>query len=330
MANVTAADVKRLRELTGSGMLDCKNALANNDGDFDKAAEELHQGCRQDVGKPRAPTAEGNGLVARDGAMIELNSETDFVAKNDEFQARRPGPRRRAGRRDQRRRRAPRLPRWATAPSPTPSRHSRPRSARSSSCAASSSSTARWRRTCTSVHRTCPRVGVLVSHTGDGEVARGARGAAMQVAALKPPLREPRRGPRGRRRRRAPYCRADRSRGGQARQALPKIVEGRLTGFFRTSSWSTRVGHRLQEDRRSDPVRRGCRGEGLHPFEVGPVPTGLPTARRANDKAPPPSDRSGAGFAVRTLMMGAARCREGRDDGSTGSVPPDAGRRGIT
>ena len=41
MANYTAADVKRLRELTGSGMLDCKNALANNDGDFDKAVEEL-------------------------------------------------------------------------------------------------------------------------------------------------------------------------------------------------------------------------------------------------------------------------------------------------
>ena len=40
MANYTAADVKRLRELTGSGMLDCKNALANNDGDFDKAVEE--------------------------------------------------------------------------------------------------------------------------------------------------------------------------------------------------------------------------------------------------------------------------------------------------
>ena len=59
MANYTAADVKRLRELTGSGMLDCKNALANNDGDFDKAVEELRIKGAKDVGKrAERPTAE--------------------------------------------------------------------------------------------------------------------------------------------------------------------------------------------------------------------------------------------------------------------------------
>ena len=87
MANYTAADVKRLRELTGAGMLDCKNALVETDGDFDKAVEALRIKGAKDVGK-RAERATAEGLVAaKGGALIELNSETDFVAKNAEFQA---------------------------------------------------------------------------------------------------------------------------------------------------------------------------------------------------------------------------------------------------
>lgn len=87
MANFAAADVKRLRELTGAGMLDCKNALAESDGDFDKAVEALRIKGAKDVGK-RAERATAEGLVAtQGGALIELNSETDFVAKNAEFQA---------------------------------------------------------------------------------------------------------------------------------------------------------------------------------------------------------------------------------------------------
>ena len=86
MADYTAADVKRLRELTGAGMLDCKNALASNGGDFDKAVEALRIKGAKDVGK-RAERATAEGLVAaKGGALIELNSETDFVAKNAEFQ----------------------------------------------------------------------------------------------------------------------------------------------------------------------------------------------------------------------------------------------------
>ncbi len=86
MANYTAADVKRLRELTGAGMLACKNALAEADGDFDKAVEELRIKGAKDGGK-RAERATAEGLgAAKDGALIELNSETDFVAKNAEFQ----------------------------------------------------------------------------------------------------------------------------------------------------------------------------------------------------------------------------------------------------
>jgi len=86
MANYTAADVKRLRELTGSGMMDCKNALTETDGDFDKAVEVLRIKGAKDVGK-RAERATAEGLVAaKGGALIELNYETDFVAKNAEFQ----------------------------------------------------------------------------------------------------------------------------------------------------------------------------------------------------------------------------------------------------
>ena len=54
MANFSAADVKRLRELTGAGMLDCKNALAESDGDFDKAVEALRIKGAKDVGKRAA------------------------------------------------------------------------------------------------------------------------------------------------------------------------------------------------------------------------------------------------------------------------------------
>ncbi|REE99114.1 translation elongation factor Ts [Thermomonospora umbrina] len=90
MANFTAADVKRLRELTGSGMMDCKNALVEADGELDKAVEILRLKGAKDVGK-RAERTAGNGLVAEhfngtgDGALLELNCETDFVAKNEGF-----------------------------------------------------------------------------------------------------------------------------------------------------------------------------------------------------------------------------------------------------
>jgi elongation factor Ts len=87
MANYTAADVKRLRELTGAGMLDSKNALVEADGDFDKAVELLRIKGAKDVGK-RAERATAEGLVAaKGGALVEINSETDFVAKNAEFQS---------------------------------------------------------------------------------------------------------------------------------------------------------------------------------------------------------------------------------------------------
>jgi len=86
MPSFTAADVKRLRDMTGSGMMACKNALTEADGDFDNAVELLRIKGAKDVGK-RLERATANGLVLiKDGAMLELNCETDFVAKNAGFQ----------------------------------------------------------------------------------------------------------------------------------------------------------------------------------------------------------------------------------------------------
>lgn len=87
MANFSAADVKRLRETTGAGMLDCKKALEEADGDFDAAVEILRVKAGAKVQKRGAERTTTNGLIAAaEGAMIELACETDFVAKNEQFQ----------------------------------------------------------------------------------------------------------------------------------------------------------------------------------------------------------------------------------------------------
>ncbi|MEE1931126.1 translation elongation factor Ts [Streptomyces sp. TRM 70351] len=93
MANYTAADVKKLRELTGAGMMDCKKALDEADGNVDKAVEILRVKGQKGVAKRESRTAE-NGAVAAliagdksSGVLVELKCETDFVAKGDKFQA---------------------------------------------------------------------------------------------------------------------------------------------------------------------------------------------------------------------------------------------------
>ncbi|MGH3276372.1 MAG: translation elongation factor Ts [Streptosporangiaceae bacterium] len=91
MANYSAADVKRLREQTGAGMLDCKNALVDAGGNYEAAVEALRVKGAKDVGK-RAQRTAGQGLVTAvlagtsAGVLVELNCETDFVAKTDLFQ----------------------------------------------------------------------------------------------------------------------------------------------------------------------------------------------------------------------------------------------------
>ena len=93
MAAVTAAMVKELREMTGAGMMDCKKALTNTDGDMDAAVEFLREnGLAKAAKKAGRIAAEGLVAVAvsedaKEAAIVEVNSETDFVAKNDTFKA---------------------------------------------------------------------------------------------------------------------------------------------------------------------------------------------------------------------------------------------------
>lgn len=91
MANITAAMVKELREMTGAGMMDCKKALGETDGDMDAAVEFLRKNGQAKAEK-KAGRIAAEGLcqvVVKDdkaAAVVEVNSETDFVAKNEEFQ----------------------------------------------------------------------------------------------------------------------------------------------------------------------------------------------------------------------------------------------------
>jgi elongation factor Ts len=85
MADFTAADVKRLRDATGAGMMDCKKALTDADGDYDKAVELLRIKGAKDVGKRLERSTTNGVVVSKDGALLELDCETDFVAKNAEF-----------------------------------------------------------------------------------------------------------------------------------------------------------------------------------------------------------------------------------------------------
>ncbi len=91
MANITAAMVKDLREKTGAGMMDCKNALTEVEGDIEAAVDWLRKkGLSKAAKKSGRVAAEGLvGAATRgeNGVLVEVNSETDFVARNEEFQA---------------------------------------------------------------------------------------------------------------------------------------------------------------------------------------------------------------------------------------------------
>jgi elongation factor Ts len=232
MANYTAADVKRLRELTGAGMLDSKNALVESDGDFDKAIELLRIKGAKDVGK-RAERATAEGLVAaKDGALIELNSETDFVAKNAEFQAV-----------------ADQIVAAAAAAKATDVDALKAAKVGDTTVeqviadlSAKIGEKLELRRAAyfdgtveTYLHKRAadlpPAVGVLVEYTGAN--AEAAHAVALQIAALKAKYltREdvPEDVVANERRIAEETARNE----GKPEQALPKIVEGRVTGFYK-------------------------------------------------------------------------------------------------
>lgn len=235
MANYTAADVKRLRELTGSGMMDCKNALAETDGDFDKAVEILRIKGAKDVGK-RAERTTAEGLVtAKGGVMLEINSETDFVAKNAEFQAL-----------------AEQIVAAAATAKPADldalkalDLGGQTADEAVQALAAKIGEKLELRRVvsfdgpvATYLHKRAsdlpPAVGVLIEYQGEGDAAaEAARAAAMQVAALKAKYvtrdEVPAEIVENERRIAEQTAREE----GKPEAALPKITEGRVNGFFK-------------------------------------------------------------------------------------------------
>jgi elongation factor Ts len=244
MANVTAADVKRLRDLSGAGMMDCKKALEEAQGDFDKAVELLRIKGAKDVGK-RAQRATANGLVAAEGdVMIELNCETDFVAKNEEFQrlaSRIITVAKETGATDLDTLNAAELDGTTVADAVA-------------GLSARIGEKLELRRVvsfdgtvASYLHRRSsdlpPAVGVLIEYRaenraenrgGDDAAAQeAARGAAMQVAAMRPRYvtrdEVPQDVVAAERRIAEETAREE----GKPEQALPRIVEGRLNGFFK-------------------------------------------------------------------------------------------------
>lgn len=235
MANYTAADVKRLRDLTGSGMMDCKNALAESDGEFDKAVEILRVKGAKDVGK-RAERTTAEGLVASaDGVLIEFNCETDFVAKGSDFQSL-----------------AERIVKAAATARPqstaeleavdldgkTVKEAVDELSAKIGEKLALGRVAAFDGKVATYLHQRSsdlpPAIGVLVEYTGDGDkAAEAANWAAKQIAALKAKYLAREDVPEDvvaqERRVAEEITRSE----GKPEQAIPKIVEGRVGAFFK-------------------------------------------------------------------------------------------------
>ncbi|RNE49408.1 translation elongation factor Ts [Corynebacterium alimapuense] len=236
MANYTAADVKKLREITGSGMMDCKKALEETAGDLDKAIEILRIKGAKDVGK-RAERNATEGLVAVSGnTMVEINSETDFVAKNAEFKDI-----------------AEQIAQGAAAVKANSQEELAAADVNGKSAAdvlqelsAKIGEKLELRRAVTVEgdkvavylhHRSAdlpPSVGVIVAYTGEGEEAEAAaKNAAMQVAALKAGYLTREDVP-------AEVVEKERSiaeqitrEEGKPEKAIPKIIEGRLGGFYK-------------------------------------------------------------------------------------------------
>jgi elongation factor Ts len=237
MSQVTTADVKKLRDLTGAGMMDCKSALTEAGGDLDKAVELLRVKGAKDIGKRAGRTA-ANGLVAHSGnALLELNCETDFVAKNDEFvalaqqlvehgAATAPADADALG--------ASKLPDGRTVTEAVADL-----SARIGEKLQASRFAVLDGQVAVYLHRKSPdlppQVGVLAAYTGGSDEAADAdaRAVGMQIAAMRPRYlrREdvPEEVVESERRIAEQTAREE----GKPDGAIPKIVEGRVNAFFK-------------------------------------------------------------------------------------------------
>jgi len=236
MSQITAADVKKLRDLTGAGMMDSKKALTEAEGDFDKAVEILRVKGAKDVGKRAGRTA-ANGLIAHAGkALLELNCETDFVAKTESFialgqQLVEHGER--AGVNSAEELLATELDGKVIADL------IQEQSAKIGEKLVLNRFARVEGTTAVYLHRKAqdlpPAVGVLVSYTGKTDEAgdADARGVAMQIAAMRPKYLTRDEVP-------AEVVESERRIAEQtAREenkpeaALPKIIEGRVNSFFK-------------------------------------------------------------------------------------------------
>lgn len=236
MANYTAADVKKLREVTGSGMLACKKALGETDGDFDKAVEILRIKGAKDVGK-RAERNALEGLIAVSGAtMIEINSETDFVAKTTEFKE--FGDKLAAAAAKVGANSAEELAgvevdgkKAEEALSDLSAKLGEKLELRRSVTLSGEQSTAYLHQRSADLP---PAVGVIVAYTGEGDAAKeAAHAVAMQVAALKARYLSREDVPEDVVEHERSIAEQITREEGKPEQAIPKIVEGRLGGFYK-------------------------------------------------------------------------------------------------
>lgn len=231
---IAAADVKKLRDATGAGMMDAKKALTETDGDFDKAVEVLRISGAAKAAKRGAEREASAGLVAQSGsALVELNSETDFVAKNGQFMEF-----------------ANKLAAIADAEKPADAEAFKSvvldsgetvEQAISALAAVIGEKIELGRvavldgNVAVYLHRRAsdlpPAVGVMVAYEGDNEEA--ARSAAMQIAAMRPRFLTRDEVPADIVAKEQEIAEATAREEGKPEQALPKIVEGRVNGFFK-------------------------------------------------------------------------------------------------
>ncbi len=233
MANITAADVKKLRDMTSAGMMDSKKALQEADGDFDKAVEILRVHGQAKAEKRGAERTASNGLVAASGtALVELNCETDFVAKSDEFVST-----------------AQQIADAANEAKPADLEALKTVTLGGSTVGEAVEALAVKigekieigrvavfdGPVATYMHRRAsdlpPAVGVLVEYDGGSEDV--ARGAAMQIAAMRPEYVSREEVPAEVVAKEREIAEATAREEGKPEQALPKIVEGRLNGYFK-------------------------------------------------------------------------------------------------
>jgi elongation factor Ts len=237
MAKITAAEVKRLRDATGAGMMAVKRALEEADGDQDKAAEILRVKGETKVRERGAERTATNGLVAAaEGAMIQLSCETDFVAKSEQFQqlaADIVAHAAKTGTNDIAALLAEKLADGRTVQENIDSVAAvigeKIELSRLIVLASENAQIASY------MHRRSsdlpPQIGVLVEFEGDDLEA--ARGTAMHIAAMKPQFVSRDEVPADVVENERRVAEATARTEGKPEQALPRIIEGRVNGFFK-------------------------------------------------------------------------------------------------